>query len=274
MIHLRSVTRGPMPNATYPFSVPAIRSLTEIAFTSEITFFVGENGSGKSTLLEAIAFAAGSHAVGSESVDSDRTLIPIRALAKILKLVWAKKNHRGFFLRAEDFFGFTKRVQQMRDDLRDDLAQADHDYKDRSDYAKALAQMPYRRELHELRQKYGDDMNAQSHGESFFALFKSRFVPDGLYLLDEPEAALSPMRQLIFLSMLRMMVGQRAQFIIATHSPILLAFPGATILNFDKGVITPTAFDALDHVVITRAFLNDPASYLDRLFADLDTTNP
>ena len=115
------------------------------------------------------------------------------------------------------------------------------------------------------RQDQGD-LDHRSHGESFFSFFQARFVPDGLYLLDEPEAPLSPLRQLAFLSLIKPLVEkQRAQFIIATHSPILMAYPGATILNFDVLPIAPIAYDDLEHVRLTRDFLRDPASFLRHL---------
>jgi predicted ATPase len=270
MIHLRTVNAGKhSAGDKFPFSVPTIKSLSEITFDSEVTFLVGENGSGKSTFLEAIACAAGSITVGSYGVEADKTLAQMRTLAKTFKLTWSKKTRTGFFLRAEDFFGFTKRVAAIKEGLQKDLADTEIEYEGRSATAKGLAQMPYLRELAALRQSYGEDLDGYSHGESYFTLFKSRFVPNGLYLLDEPEAALSPMRQMIFLSMLKMMVGRDAQFIIATHSPIILAYPGATIFSFDGGKIQRVKYDELDHVVITRTFLNNPEQYIQRLFDDI-----
>jgi predicted ATPase len=226
---------------------------------------VGENGSGKSTLLEAIACAAGSITVGSEGVETDQTLAEMRKLARCFKLVWRQKTRRGFFLRAEDFFGYAKRLNQMRAALKEDLAEVDETYQGRSAYAKGLAKMPYARELHELERRYGEGLDARSHGESFLAFFQTRFVPGGLYLLDEPEAPLSPLRQLTFLALLKEMVQQEAQFIIATHSPLILAFPGATILSFDANPIRPVNYDELEHVTLTREFLNNPALYLKHL---------
>jgi predicted ATPase len=274
MIHLRSVSvNKSSPRAdTFPFNVPIIKSLTEIEFSSEVTFLVGENGSGKSTFLEAIAAAAGSITVGSEGADSDQTLGQIRALAKALKLTWSKRTRTGFFLRSEDFFGFVKKLARMRAELQQNLQEVDEEYKGRSDYARGLARMPYMRELGEMQRYYGEDLDGYSHGESYFTLFKSRFVPNGLYLLDEPEAPLSPLRQIIFLSMLKMMVGQNAQFIIATHSPIILAYPGAAILSFDGGKIEQVEYDNLDHVRVTKSFLNDPAHYLKRMFDEVDNS--
>jgi predicted ATPase len=269
MIHLRSLTaRQPYPNDAFPFNVPAVRALDTLTFESEVTFFVGENGSGKSTLLEAIASAVGSITVGATDAHGDPTLSSIRLLARELKLVWNKRTRRGFFMRSEDFFGFVKRIAQTRQELEQDLKQVDIDYADRPGMARDLARMPFMRELHGIQQSYGDDLDAHSHGESYFTLFKSRFVPGGLYLLDEPEAPLSPQRQLSFIAMLHAMLAQDAQFIIATHSPILLAYPGATILSFDDGQVQPVAYDDLEHVQITRSFLNNPDAYLRHLLDD------
>ena len=149
--------------------------------------------------------------------------------------------------------------------LEQELAAVDEHYDGRSALAKSLAKMPYVNELEAIQRRYGEGLDAQSHGESFLNLFQTRFVPDGLYLLDEPEAPLSPLRQLTFLSMLKNMVAQNAQFIIATHSPIILAFPDATIISFDETRPTVTAYDALEHVTLTRSFLNNPEAYLRHL---------
>jgi predicted ATPase len=116
-----------------------------------------------------------------------------------------------------------------------------------------------------LIERYGENLDANSHGESFLKIFQSRFVAGGLYLLDEPEAPLSPQRQLALMSMLKEMVDQEAQFIIATHSPILMAFPGARILNFDNHPVMEAHYDDVEHVSLTRAFLNNPQSFLRRL---------
>ena len=125
--------------------------------------------------------------------------------------------------------------------------------------------MPYQGQLAEMQRRYGDGLDARSHGESFLTLFQSRFVADGLYLLDEPEAALSPMRQLTFIAALKQMVQENSQFIIATHSPILLAFPDAQILQFANGAIRKVQYNQLEHVQLTKDFLNNPDSFLRHL---------
>lgn len=268
MPHLRSITKGettPEEAERFPFSVPVVRTLGELSFDAPVTFLVGENGSGKSTLLEGIAAAASLPTVGSLGVSDDETLTSQRALGRVLRLVWRQRTRRGFFLRAEDFFGFTKSLAIMRAELLGRLAELEIEYQDRSSYAKGLAQGPIKASLADMERRYGVDLDANSHGQSFLKLFANRFVPGGLYLLDEPEAPLSPQSQLALIAMVGEMVGRDAQFVIATHSPILLAFPGALIYSCDHIPIEAVPFEELEHVVLTRDFLNDPERFLRHL---------
>ncbi len=268
MTHLRSIEVRKTAKRDvnrFPFSVPVIRELDALAFDAPVTFLVGENGSGKSTLLEAIAAAAALPTVGSESIQHDATLDAQRFLGKCLKLTWSRRALRGFFLRAEDFFGFTKALAKQRAELLTRLAEIDAEYGEGRDYARGLARLPAMTSLHDMEQRYGVDLDANSHGQSFLKLFQSRFVPDGLYLLDEPEAPLSPQSQLALISMMREMVGQNAQFIIATHSPILLGYPDARIYSCDSVPVKAVPFEELEHVVITREFLNGRERYLRHL---------
>jgi predicted ATPase len=265
---LRSVGRRPGGDeGVFPFSVPAIRALESLELRGPVTFFVGENGSGKSTLLEGIAAAARLPAVGSADLTADVTLGAQRTLGDALQLVWSRRTSRGFFLRAEDFFGFAKRLSIMRSELQARLAEIDVEYADRSGYAKGLAAGPVKASLGEMERRYGIDLDANSHGQSFLRLFQSRFVPGGLYLLDEPEAPLSPQSQLGLMAMISDMIADDAQFIVATHSPILLAFPGATIYSFDRTPVSEVAYDELEHVILTRQFLLAPERYV-RLLKD------
>ncbi len=250
---------------SFPFTLEIVKSLREIQFASPVTFFVGENGSGKSTILETTACAAESITVGSESVRTDKSLAPLRKLAQYFRLAWTKRTRKGFFLRAEDFFGYAKSMRQTKEEFQEELDNVKKEYKGRSKYAEALASMPYQGQLAEMQRRYGDGLDSRSHGESFLTLFQSRFVPDGLYLLDEPEAALSPMRQLTFIAALKQMVQENSQFIIATHSPILLAFPEAQILQFADGRIQEVQYAQLEHVNLTRDFLSNPESFLRHL---------
>jgi predicted ATPase len=271
VVHLAGVRRKRAKGASsdaFPFSVPAIRSLVELRLDAPVTFFVGENGSGKSTLLEAIAASAGLPAVGSDSVQGDATLSAQRQLGRHLALEWVRRTHRGFFLRAEDFFGFAKQLATMRVELEARLTEIEREFGDRSAYARGLASGPVRGSLRDMESRYGVDLDANSHGQSFLRLFQSRIVPDGLYLLDEPEAPLSPQSQLALMAMIADAVAEGAQFIVATHSPMLLAYPGARIVSFDGGEVKEVAFGDLEHVNLTRDFLNDPERFLRRLMAD------
>ena len=271
---LREVRRrGDEEAGAFPFTVPAIRTLETLPLPGPVTLFVGENGSGKSTLLEAIAAAARLPAVGSADLDADATLGAQRSLGDALRLVWSRRTSRGFFLRAEDFFGFAKRLSQMRSELLLRLEELESEYADRSDWAKGLAMGPVHTSLAELERRYGVDLDANSHGQSFLRLFQSRLVPGGLYLLDEPEAPLSPQSQLGLMAMIADMVAQDAQFIIATHSPILMAYPGATIVSFDEVPVGVVAYDSLESVRLVKDFLSGPERYLGRLLQNDDSSS-
>ncbi len=261
----RKAGRGAATNQEFPFTVSAIRSLGTLDLSAHVTFFVGENGSGKSTLLEGIAAAASLPTVGSAEIGDDATLAAPRRLGKAFRLVWGARTHRGFFLRAEDFFGFARRIAQLRAEMNQRIADVDEEFKDASALARGLAKGPAAASLAELSRRYGVDLDARSHGEGFLKLFEARLVPGGLYLLDEPEAALSPQNQLVLLALLKQMIEQESQFIIATHSPMLLAYPDARIYNFDSEPISQVKWEELEHVTLTRAFLANPERFLRRL---------
>lgn len=264
MIYLQSLRlkrREGLPDG-YPFALPLIQQFDELRFRTPVTFFVGENGSGKSTMLEAITAGINAVTVGGVDVRQDPTLAPARQLGAYLTFTWSKRTHRGFFFRAEDFFNFSARTKALLQEL--DEAATEFDQK-LTGYGRELAQGSVRAQRAALIQKYGEDPDARSHGESLLQVFQARFVPGGLYLLDEPDTALSPQRQLALLALLKEMAAQEAQFIIATHSPIILAFPGATILVFEGAAIRETAYDALENVTLTRQFLANPEAFLRRL---------
>ncbi len=271
MIHLRSIALGPAAAEPanvdrYPFRVAAVAALREspLHFDAPVTFLVGENGAGKSALLEGIACAVGSVGVAGDDPQRDPTLDAARDLGRALRLTWSARTRQGFFLRAEDFFGYAKYISALKSGLEQDLAEFDAAPGPLS-YGRRIARGAYLREIGELRRT---DMmvNETSHGESFLELFQRRFTPRGLYLLDEPEAPLSPVRQLAMLAVLREMAGPgESQFIIATHSPILMAYPDAAIFSLDGGAPRRAVWDELEHVAITRDFLNDPAMFLRHL---------
>ncbi|ERI11650.1 AAA family ATPase [Aneurinibacillus aneurinilyticus] len=215
----------------YPFSIPSIKTLHELDFRSNVLFFVGENGSGKSTLLEAIADKCEFNTAGGGRNNHYEVHASESALGEYIRLSWLPKITNGFFLRAESFYHFASHIDQV-------------DTKGFKDYG-------------------GRSLHKQSHGESFLSLFLHRFKGKAIYLLDEPEAALSPAKQLAFLKVLHDLVSKGdSQFIIATHSPILLGYPNATILSFDNGCIEEIQYEATDHYQITKYFLQHREKFL------------
>lgn len=224
---------------TYPFSIPAVKSLKSLSFRTNVTFLVGENGSGKSTLLEAIAYQSGFNTAGGGKnnyydVDASHSI-----LGDHIRLSWMPKITNGFFLRAETFYHFASHLDTLPESL----------------------------------QYYGGrSLHEQSHGEAFLSLFKHRFGKKAIYLLDEPEAALSPARQLALMRVIKDL-EKEAQFIIATHSPILLGFPDAQIINFDVHPIEEIRYEDTLHYIITRRFLENRKTVLQELFSDSDDNN-
>jgi predicted ATPase len=237
---LRSVylVADKIPDAkAYPFTIPAIRQMGELDLDAAVTVFVGDNGSGKSTLIEAIAVAAGFNAEGGSRNFNFKTRGSESQLHACLRLVRGVKRPRdGFFLRAESFFNVATEVENLDTDG-------------------TLIDSYGGRSLHE-----------QSHGESFMALAENRFRDHGLYLLDEPEAALSPQRQLSFMAIIHHLVTHGSQLVMATHSPILMAYPGALIYQLGSDGISRIAYEGTEHYQITRAFLNNRDSFLRKLF--------
>ncbi len=243
----------------YPFDVAQRLIGGCLEFPSAVTFFVGENGSGKSTILEAIAAAVGLPAVGGDAVAYDETLQDARRLGNSLQLIWNRRSLRGFFMRSEDFFNFTRRILSLTQSLARDAAEVENEL---SGYGLHLAKGSLLGQRQALIDKYGEDLLACSHGEGILHVLRERSAPGGIYLLDEPETPFSPQRELALLSLIRQMAEEECQFIIATHSPILLALPNATIYNFDENPAQVCSYDDLEHVKLTREFLNAPQRFL------------
>jgi len=233
----------------YPFSVPAIASLPEITIHSRVVFFAGENGSGKSTLLEAIAghYGFGPEG-GNRNLQHDTTEHnhSTDALVRALRLSFDKRTGAGYFLRAESFFHTATHLDNL----------------DKETYDIPVAPI--------LPSYGGQSLHSRSHGETFFTLLEHKFTRNGLFLLDEPEAALSPQRQLSFLLLIHDTLRRYkdAQFIISTHSPVLLGYPGAQILSFDEGHLHSIDYEDTAPMQIVRRFVNDRDSFLQELFQE------
>ncbi|HKU43048.1 MAG TPA: AAA family ATPase [Polyangiales bacterium] len=218
----------------YPFCIPAVAKLDRLELSPSVTFLVGENGSGKSTLVEAIAIKAGFNAEGGTKNFTTSQRPSESRLHEFLRLArGARREKSGFFLRAETMFNVSTEAEQYS--------------------------------------SYGwDSLHEKSHGEAFLWVVLNRFGSNGLYILDEPEAALSPQRQLALLGRLHQLVRSGSQFIISTHSPILMAFPDARILSLGVDGIEEVRYTDTEHYCITRAFLQNPTRMLDDIFRQID----
>ena len=258
MYYLDSIQLPQGDPSRFPFSIPAFQSLDQLHFDKAITVFVGENGSGKSTLLKALALKINLPAIGSLELELDETLNNFRSFSDGIKSQWKNKAYRGFFFRAEDYFGFVKRLRSIDQELKGDIVDFE---KNLSGYGLKVAVGAMHGQKDALLRKYGD-LTQVSHGEGFLKVLQSRIQPEGIYLIDEPEAALSPQRQLALFSLIKnLAVNEGCQFIIATHSPILMCLPDAQIFQFEDQVKKVPVEDT-EHFTIMKSFLNNPESFL------------
>ncbi len=226
----------------YPFNLDVIHNLDTIEFHPKVTFIIGENGTGKSTLLEAIAIAYGFNPEGGTKNFNFRTRSSHSELHKYLRLSKSFRQAKdGFFLRAESFYNVASNIDQLDEEPGFGPP---------------------------IKNSYGGkSLHNQSHGESFFSLMLNRFGGNGLYILDEPEAALSPARQIAMLDRMNELTKNKSQFIIATHSPILLSYQNSKIKYItEDGQLKTTAYEETDHYITTRNFINNYRSFSSKLF--------
>lgn len=248
LMHLEIVRERLPEGGGFPYSLPAVRNLTTLPFHPQVTFFVGENGSGKSTLLEGIAVAAGMNAEGGSRHFRFATRPSHSPLHECIRLAkTAARPGDCYFLRAESFYNVASEIERL----------------DEGPGGPPI-----------IGAYGGKSLHAQSHGESFFALFRRRFRDHGLYLMDEPEAALSPARQLQFLVLLHDYVRRGGQFVIATHSPMIMAYPDSRIYRFDGEGVHEVAYTETEHYQVARRFFASPQRSLAELLGDGSTQMP
>ncbi|MBE5801751.1 MAG: ABC transporter ATP-binding protein [Clostridiales bacterium] len=232
---------GEIPREEYISRLPVVQHLRQnpLALTSPVTFFVGENGVGKSTLIEALAVSLGFNPEGGTRNFRFSTKASHSSLWEYLRLGKGLRPRDGFFLRAESFYNVATNIDQL----------------DQEPSFGALVIDSYG----------GVSLHDQSHGESFMALVENRFGGDGLYILDEPEAALSPMRVMRLMCLIHQLTKCRSQFIISTHSPILMALPGAEIWQIAAGGMERVSYRDTEHYQLTKLFFDDPERMIHHL---------
>jgi predicted ATPase len=262
MAFIRTISINTDRQHPFPFNIPAIRYARDINLSERVTIFVGDNGTGKSTLLESIACRLNVPLIGGFMGES-KSFAAAKVLKPYVEIGWRRETTKGFFFRAEDFSHFVDSVERERMKLEMELG----DLKGKVDDA-IIEQMSesMNRSLRETRRQYGSDLQAFSHGEAYLTILHARIADKGIYLLDEPEAALSPLKQLSLIAfILEVLKKGNAQFIIATHSPILMGIPDATIYQIVDEGMEQVKYKETDHYQITRRFLNEPESYLRHL---------
>lgn len=229
----------------YPFNLPAVRELESLDFHARVTYLVGENGVGKSTLLEALAAAWGFNPEGGTLNFNFATAETHSELHRHVRLIRGTSRPKdGFFFRAESYYNVATTIDEL----------------DRQ-----VSKAP------RIIESYGGrSLHEQSHGEAFFATFMQRFGPNGLYILDEPEAALSPVRQLAMLTRIHELARSGGQFIISTHSPLLMSYPHCRLYNLTAGGIRECGVEDTEHYIVTREFLNRREQMLEQLLQDED----
>jgi predicted ATPase len=231
-----------LPNG-YPFNIPCLKSFEKLDFHPNVTFFTGENGVGKSTLIEAIAVYLGFNAEGGGKNFNFKSTATHSALHNYLIITKGFKQIKdGYFLRGESFYNVASEIDKLDED-----------------------NPPF--SLPKIIDSYGGlSLHEQSHGQSFWALFMNRFSGNGVYILDEPESALSATKQIAMLSKINNLVGKNAQFIIATHSPILLSYPNAWIYEMSENKIAKVKYEESEVYRVYKAFLDHPQRILDEIF--------
>lgn len=254
----------PFPSNEYPFNIESLLQTDTLDLSNPITIFVGDNGSGKSTLLKSIAYYNDSINVSSEDINSSYYK-EVKELSKKMKLTYNYKTRKGFFFSGEEFITYINNIKKMKQELREELARVEIEYKGKSAFAKNQARSAFAGELYALENALHGNLKTKSHGEGFLQFFKARMHQKGIYLLDEPETPLSAINQYQLVVLITDLVKNGSQVIIATHSPIIMALKDAVIYEFKESGINQVNYEDIEHVNFMKHFLNNKENYIDRL---------
>lgn len=262
MPFLKSFSINTNKENPFPFNIAAVKFAKQIQLDKKVTIFIGDNGCGKSTLLESIALCLRLPLIGGH-INEHPGFEAAAILKPFIEIEWNRQTSKGFFFRAEDFSDFINSVENDRRKIAGDLS----DLKgvvDDSIIKRMTGSMNY--SLYQMRKDYGENMQAFSHGEAYLKILQTRIGDKGIFLLDEPEAALSPLKQLsLMFFIMEVLKNGNTQFIISTHSPILMGISGALIYEIQEDSMKPVEYKETDHYRITKTFLNNPDQYLRNL---------
>jgi len=262
MPFIKSFTINADRENPFPYNIAAVKYAKQVTLNDSVTIFVGDNGCGKSTLLETIALTLNIPLIGGYITSHDG-FDAARILKPLLHIEWKRQTTKGFFFRAEDFSDFVNAVEKEKNKIKDSLQDLKGNVDD-SIIDRMSESMNYT--LLKMREDYGENMQAFSHGEAYLKILQTRIMDKGIYLLDEPEAALSPLKQLSLIAfILEVLKNKNVQFIISTHSPILMGIPGAAIYEIQEDGMQHVQYEETDHYRITKTFLNNREYYLRHL---------
>lgn len=265
-MHINSVIFSKKEKDSFPYYLPFFND-KQLNFDTPVTILVGENGTGKSTFIELMNEVLNlQKIVGSRDHSLEDDLL--KEASKNINIHRLHQKPKGFFFGAEDFTSYIHYLTLEKNASKAELKRIEKEFKHRSDYAKGLASMPHNRTIHEIDALHTRDLLSSSHGEAYLSFFSSRMKDNQLYLLDEPETPLSIQNQLSLLYMIDEAVKKNCQFIIATHSPVIMAMPNARILALTNKGIKEISYEEIESVQLLKQFLNQKEQFFKHLFKE------
>jgi predicted ATPase len=262
---IRQITNINQDKSGYPFSIKSFQNLKSLDLENDIVILIGDNGSGKSSLLEIIATKLNLYRISNDLNYKDIEFAEITESTSGFEITYQVKP-KGFFFRSEDFITYIKFLDQAKLEAENELKRIDNEFKNKSSYSKSLAKMPHYRTINDIDGMYNSKLNELSHGESYLDFFKSRLKPNSLYILDEAEMPLSISNQLALMLMIKEAIEMGCQFIIATHSPVLMSYPNSLIYQIDDDGFKKTTYEEIESVNLLKDFLKHKDRYLNYLF--------